>query len=55
MQTVSGLFVLKAKIWGEPFIPQKHPQKVGVKGITYHRMEIVKKSEVVTIKFILDV
>ena len=48
-------FVLKAKIWGESFKPEKHLQKVGVKAITYHRMEIVKKPDKVTLKFILDI
>ncbi|UCE43653.1 MAG: archease [Candidatus Bathyarchaeota archaeon] len=46
---------LKARIWGEPFDPEKHPQKVGVKAITYHRMEILRKPKKVTIKFILDI
>ncbi len=53
-ETPSGLR-LKAKIWGEPFDPEKHPQKVGVKAITYHRMEIVKKPGKTTVKFILDI
>jgi SHS2 domain-containing protein len=52
--TVHGLR-LKAKIWGEPFDPEKHPQKVGVKAITYHRMEIMKEPKKVTVKFILDI
>ncbi len=46
---------LKAKIWGEPFNPEKHPQKVGVKAITYHRMEIIKEADHVVAKFILDI
>lgn len=46
---------LKAKIWGESFTPEKHQQKVGVKGVTYHRMEIIKKPNKVTVKFILDI
>jgi SHS2 domain-containing protein len=46
---------LKAKIWGEPFDSDRHLQKVGIKAVTYHRMEIVKKPKVVTVKFILDV
>lgn len=53
-ETTGGLR-LKAKIWGEPFDPEKHPRKVGVKAITYHRMEIVKKPKRVTVKFILDI
>ena len=46
---------LRAKIWGESFNPEKHPQKVGVKAVTYHRMEIVKKPKAVMVKFILDI
>jgi len=53
-ETVSGVR-LKAKIWGEPFDPKKHLSKVGVKAITYHRMEIVRKPKKVTVKFILDI
>lgn len=50
-----GKLRLKAKVWGEPFNPEKHPQKVGVKAITYHRMEIIKQPDGVTVKFILDI
>ena len=46
---------LKAKIWGEKYNPKKHPQKVGVKAVTYHRMEITRKPNKVTLKFILDI
>ncbi|MFQ6064800.1 MAG: archease [Candidatus Bathyarchaeia archaeon] len=53
-ETLGG-FRLRAKIWGEPFDPQRHVQKVGVKAITYHRMEIVRKPEKTTVKFILDI
>jgi len=53
-KTPAGL-KLKARIWGELFNPERHPQKVGVKAVTYHRMEIVKKPEAVTVKFILDI
>jgi len=52
--TSDGL-MLKAKIWGEKYDPQRHPQKVGVKAITYHRMEIIKEPGRVTLKFILDI
>lgn len=48
-------FKLEAKIWGEQFNPRKHPQKVGIKAITYHQMEIIKKPENVTLRFILDI
>jgi len=46
---------LRAKAWGEPYDPEKHPPKVGIKSITYHQMEIVKKPKSVTLRFILDV
>lgn len=48
-------FKLKAKIWGEPFNPQKHISKVGIKAVTYHQMEILKEKGLVTVKFILDI
>jgi len=46
---------LRARIWGERFDPTRHVQKVGVKAVTYHRMEIIIKPEHVTLKFILDI
>lgn len=46
---------LKARIWGEKFNPERHVQKVGVKAVTYHRMEIIKKADEVQVKFILDI
>jgi SHS2 domain-containing protein len=48
-------FSLKARIWGERFNPKKHLQKVGVKAVTYHRMEVSKEPGRVTLKFILDI
>jgi len=54
-KTTAG-FKLKAKIWGEPFNSEKHLSKVGVKAVTYHRMEILKDAKgAVTVKFILDI
>ncbi len=54
-QETAELFRFKAKIWGEKFNPQKHPQKVGVKAITYHRMVIIKEKDNVVLEFILDI
>jgi SHS2 domain-containing protein len=48
-------FKLKASVWGEPYDPQKHPQKVGVKAVTYHQMEFIKNRETVTLMFVLDI
>ncbi len=53
-KTPTGL-KLKAKIWGEPFDSERHLQKVGIKAVTYHRMEIMKEPKAVTVKFILDI
>lgn len=55
IQKTPGGFKLRAKAWGELYDPKKHPTKVGIKSITYHQMEIVKKPESVTLRFILDV
>ncbi len=53
--TSSG-FRLKAKIWGEPFNPEKHLSKVGVKAVTYHQMEISRDAwGGVAVRFILDI
>ena len=46
---------LEAEMYGEVFDPERHPQKLGVKAITYHLMEIEKKQDKTTLKFILDV
>ncbi|MEM2995704.1 MAG: archease [Candidatus Bathyarchaeia archaeon] len=54
LERTAGGFRLKAEVWGEKFNPERHTQKVGVKAVTYHRMEIVKEVGKVTVKFILD-
>lgn len=38
-------YVLKANAFGELFNPEKHPSKVGIKAVTYHRMEIIKEKK----------
>jgi SHS2 domain-containing protein len=55
MERSSRGFSLSAKIWGEKFDARKHLQKVGVKAITYHRMEIIREKGKVTLRFILDI
>jgi SHS2 domain-containing protein len=54
-QETADVFKFKAKIWGEKFDPQKHPQKVGVKAVTYHRMVIIREKDRVVLEFILDI
>ena len=48
-------FRIKAAVWGEKFNAEKHTQKVGVKAVTYHRMEIIKDIDNVRLEFILDI
>jgi SHS2 domain-containing protein len=48
-------FKFKATVWGEKFDPKKHPQKVGVKAITYHLMVVIREPERVVLEFILDI
>ena len=48
-------FKFTAKAWGEKFNPKKHPQKVGVKAVTYHRMVVIREPERVVLEFILDI
>lgn len=48
-------FFLKADLWGERFDPKRHLQKVGIKAVTYHQMEIITAPGKVTLKFILDI
>jgi SHS2 domain-containing protein len=55
LQRTSEGYKLEAKVCGERFDPGKHGYKVGVKAVTYHRMEIEKKPDQVTVKFILDI
>ena len=53
-QTPDG-YSLTASAWGETYNPQKHMTKVGIKAATYHQMEILKASDGVVLRFILDV
>jgi SHS2 domain-containing protein len=48
-------FKFKAAIWGEKYDPKKHPQKVGVKAVTYHLMVIIREVDRVLLEFILDI
>jgi len=46
---------LHARAWGENYDSEKHPSKVGIKSATYHKMEIIKDQNSVTLRFILDI
>ncbi|MFH0896610.1 MAG: archease [Candidatus Bathyarchaeota archaeon] len=49
------VFRLEATIWGEPYDPNKHPSRTGVKAVTYHMMKVLKKKDGAAVKFLLDV
>ena len=55
LKETSGGFRIQATVWGEKFNAKKHTQKVAVKAVTYHRMEIIKEMDKVTLEFILDI
>ena len=55
IEEVSGGFRLSARAWGEAYDSGKHPTKVGIKAATYHLMEILKETDPVTVRFILDI
>lgn len=55
IEETSEGFRIKASVWGEKFNAEKHTQKVAVKAVTYHRMEIIKEIDKVTLEFILDI
>jgi len=55
IEETEGGLILEAKISGEPFDPEKHKQKVGIKAVTYHNMEIQDRPDGITLKFILDI
>ena len=50
-----GPYKLKARARGEHFDPERHPQYVGVKGVTYHLMEVEQGPGRVELKFLLDI
>lgn len=49
-----GRILLRAEAYGEPFKPSKHPSKVEVKAVTYHKMDVERRDGSVTVRFILD-
>ena len=55
IKKIDGGFELLAEAWGEKYDENKHPSKVGIKAATYHKMEIVKDSGLIILRFILDI
>ena len=49
----AGLRV-SAEVSGEKYDRQKHGSKVEVKGVTYHKMEVIREEGSTIVRFILD-
>ena len=45
---------LKATAFGEHYDPNRHHGRVEVKGVTYHEMSVVRHTERVIVRFLLD-
>ncbi len=54
-KTPSNALCLKATILGEVYDKERHPSKVGVKAVTYHRMQVTERKGKTTLRFILDI
>lgn len=48
-------FSFIATILGEPFNPEKHPSRTGIKAVTYHQMEIAEGKDGFTVKVLFDI
>ena len=51
----NGGFLLKAKLAGEKFNPEKHESWTAIKAITYHNMKVGKKNEEFFVHVVLDI
>ncbi len=49
------LFLLEGTVWGEPFDPERHRVRVGIKGITYHMLVIERRGNRWYARVIFDV
>lgn len=54
IRKLDGKLLLKAEAYGEPFNPSRHPSKVEIKAVTYHKMDVERQDGGVTVRFILD-
>ena len=55
IQRGDGVYRLKAKAYGEPFDPERHPPKVEVKAMTYSLMEIKQENGGYRIRYVVDI
>ncbi len=49
------LFLLEGEVRGEPFDPQRHRVRVGIKGITYHMLTVEQRGDHWYARVIFDV
>jgi SHS2 domain-containing protein len=55
MEIQRNVLHLEATIFGETYDGERHLPRVGVKAITYHRMQVSERKGKTTLKFILDI
>jgi SHS2 domain-containing protein len=51
----NGKYRLKARVWGEPYDPERHESRALVKAMTYHMMEIRKEDGAYRVRFVVDI
>ena len=55
IEETDGRFRLRAKAYGEPYDPERHPPKVEVKAMTYSLMEIKQEDSGYRIRYVVDI
>lgn len=50
-----GGFTLRARAWGEPMDPSRHPPRTTVKAVTYSMMEVVRENGCWRVQFVVDI
>jgi len=55
IEKTDGKFRLRAKAYGEPYDPERHPPKVEVKAMTYSLMEIKQEDGGYRIRYVVDI
>jgi SHS2 domain-containing protein len=48
-------FKIKARVWGEPFDPNRHDARTAVKAMTYHMMEIKIEKDKCMVQAVVDI
>jgi len=51
-----GRYKLRARVWGEPYDPERHESRALVKAMTYHMMEIKREEDgTCRVRFVVDI